>query len=49
MEKVATSKMRKAQMRMASSRPYAERIRQVIGHLAMPTRIPPPVYGGSRR
>lgn len=34
MEKVAVSKMRKAQMRMASSRPYAERIRQVIGHLA---------------
>ena len=34
MEKVAVSKMRKAQMRMAASRPYAERIRQVIGHLA---------------
>ena len=34
MEKVAVSKMRRAQMRMASSRPYAERIRQVIGHLA---------------
>lgn len=34
MEKVATSKMRKAQQRMAASRPYAERIRQVIGHLA---------------
>lgn len=34
MEKVAVSKMRKAQQRMASSRPYAERIRQVIGHLA---------------
>ena len=28
MEKVAVSKMRKAQMRMAASRPYAERIRQ---------------------
>ncbi len=26
MEKVAVSKMRKAQMRMAASRPYAERI-----------------------
>lgn len=26
--------MRKAQMRMAAGRPYAERIRQVIGHLA---------------
>ncbi len=34
MEKVAVSKMRRAQQRMASSRPYAERIRQVIGHLA---------------
>lgn len=34
MEKVAVSKMRKAQMRMAAGRPYAERIRQVIGHLA---------------
>ncbi|MBE0975698.1 F0F1 ATP synthase subunit gamma, partial [Escherichia coli] len=29
MEKVAVSKMRKAQMRMAAGRPYAERIRQV--------------------
>ncbi|WP_339080685.1 F0F1 ATP synthase subunit gamma [Pseudomonas sp. TMP9] len=34
MEKVAVSKMRRAQSRMASGRPYAERIRQVIGHLA---------------
>ncbi len=34
MEKVAASKARKAQDRMASSRPYAERIRQVVGHLA---------------
>ncbi|MCY1265441.1 ATP synthase gamma chain [compost metagenome] len=34
MNKVATSKMRKAQMRMAAGRPYADRIRQVIGHLA---------------
>lgn len=34
MEKVAVSKMRKAQMRMAAGRPYADRIRQVIGHLA---------------
>lgn len=34
MEKVAVSKMRKAQQRMAASRPYADRIRQVIGHLA---------------
>ena len=34
MEKVAVSKMRKAQQRMAASRHYAERIRQVIGHLS---------------
>jgi len=34
MEMVAASKMRKAQDRMAASRPYAERIRTVIGHLA---------------
>ncbi|CAN5282213.1 F0F1 ATP synthase subunit gamma [soil metagenome] len=33
MEMVAASKMRKAQDRMALSRPYAERIRTVIGHL----------------
>ena len=35
MEMVAASKMKKAQDRMASSRPYAEKMRQVIGHLAM--------------
>ena len=34
MEMVAASKMRKAQERMAATRPYAERVRQVIGHLA---------------
>jgi F-type H+-transporting ATPase subunit gamma len=34
MEKVAASKMKKAQDRMASSRPYAENIRKVIGHIA---------------
>jgi F-type H+-transporting ATPase subunit gamma len=34
MEKVAVSKMRRAQQRMAASRPYAVRIREVIGHLA---------------
>lgn len=34
MEMVAASKMRKAQDRMHASRPYAEKIRQVIGHLA---------------
>ncbi len=34
MEMVAASKMRKAQVRMRTSRPYAEKMRQVIGHLA---------------
>ena len=34
MEMVAASKMRKVQQRMAASRPYALRMRQVIGHLA---------------
>lgn len=34
MELVAASKMRKAQERMASSKPYAERIRSVVAHLA---------------
>jgi F-type H+-transporting ATPase subunit gamma len=33
MEMVAASKMRKAQERMRAARPYAERIRAVIGHL----------------
>jgi len=34
MEMVAGSKMRKAQLRMQASRPYAEKMRAVIGHLA---------------
>ena len=34
MELVAASKMRKAQDRMAASKPYAEKIRQVVRHLA---------------
>ncbi len=34
MEMVAASKIRKAQMQMEASRPYAERIRRVVGHLA---------------
>jgi F-type H+-transporting ATPase subunit gamma len=37
MEMVAASKMRKAQDRMAASRPYAERIRTVVGHMANAT------------
>ena len=38
MEMVAASKMRKAQERMRAARPYAEKIRNVAAHLAMPTR-----------
>src|SRR5690554_1244781 len=34
MEMVAASKMRKAQERMAAARPYADRMRAVIAHLA---------------
>ena len=33
MEKVAASKLRRTQARMAAARPYADKIRQVIGHL----------------
>jgi F-type H+-transporting ATPase subunit gamma len=35
MEMVAASKMRKAQDRMEASRPYAEKMLQVIGHVAL--------------
>ena len=35
MEMVAASKMRKAQDSMAASRPYAENMRNVIGHIAL--------------
>jgi F-type H+-transporting ATPase subunit gamma len=34
MEKVAASKIRKAQKQMQAARPYAQRIRRVIGHLS---------------
>ena len=34
MEMVAASKIRKAQNQMEASRPYAERIRRVVGHLS---------------
>jgi F-type H+-transporting ATPase subunit gamma len=33
MEMVAASKMRKAQERMRAARPYAEKIRRIVGHL----------------
>ena len=35
MEMVAASKMRKAQDRMEETRPYADKMRQVIGHVAL--------------
>jgi F-type H+-transporting ATPase subunit gamma len=35
MEMVAASKMRKAQERMEASRPYARKMREVIGHVAL--------------
>jgi F-type H+-transporting ATPase subunit gamma len=38
MEMVATSKMRKAQDRMQASRPYAEKMLQVIGTWPRPRR-----------
>ena len=34
MEMVAASKMRKAQDRMAANRPYAKKMREVVGHVA---------------
>jgi len=37
MEMVAASKMRKAQTRMEAGRPYAEKIRAVVGHMANAT------------
>jgi F-type H+-transporting ATPase subunit gamma len=40
MQMVAASKMRKAQDRMRAARPYADKIRQVIGHL----RVANPEY-----
>ena len=33
MEMVAASKMRRAQERMRAARPYAEKMRRVIGHI----------------
>jgi len=35
MQKVAASKMRRAQLRMQTSMPYAEKIREVVNHLAI--------------
>lgn len=52
MEMVAASKMRKAQERMRAARPYAEKMRTVIAHLASATpeyRHPFLVDRGARR
>ena len=35
MEMVAASKMRKAQERMRQARPYGDRIRNIVAHLAL--------------
>ena len=44
MQMVATSKMRRAQERMRLARPYAAKIRAVIGNLhAGQSRLSPPV------
>lgn len=49
MEMVAASKMRKSQDRMAASRPYAETMRKVIGHLAHGNLEYKHPYGRPRR
>lgn len=48
MEMVAASKMRKAQDRMIAARPYADKIRNVIGHLAMANSEYPHPYLSER-
>jgi F-type H+-transporting ATPase subunit gamma len=49
MEMVAASKMRRAQERMQAARPYADKIRNVIGHLAMASSEYPHPYMSVRR
>jgi F-type H+-transporting ATPase subunit gamma len=44
MEKVAMSKMRRAQDRMAQARPYATQIRNTLGHLAAASRDEPNAF-----
>ena len=39
MEMVAASKMRKAQEKMMSTRPYGEKVRNVIAHLLPKTKV----------
>ena len=49
MEMVAASKMRKAQERMRSARPYSEKIRTVAAHLASQSGVHAPVSGQARQ
>ena len=49
MQMVATSKMRRAQDRMRAARPYAEKMRNVIGHLTEANPgLPASIPGGAR-
>ena len=49
MQLVAASKMRKTQAQMQRSRPYADKIRQVIAHLAAVTRISSPLFDAKEK
>jgi F-type H+-transporting ATPase subunit gamma len=49
MQMVAASKMRRAQERMASSRPYAEKMLQVIPPRPRHPGVPPLLHGGGAR
>ena len=50
MEMVAASKMRRAQDKMAASRPYADRMRALLGHIAQAHfRIPALLFDKARR
>ncbi|CAK0761607.1 ATP synthase F1 complex subunit gamma [Gammaproteobacteria bacterium] len=49
MEMVAASKMRRFQDRMSASRPYADKMRRVIGHMAHATTEYPHPYLVSRK
>ena len=50
MEMVAASKMRRAQDRMQLGKPYAQRMRAVVGHIAnCYARVPPCLHAGSAK
>ena len=48
MQMVAASKMRRTQQRMSEGKPYSERIRGVIGHLATANPEQAHLYGSTR-